>query len=384
MPKHSVTPTKHDGAEKVNLAGAASDSAYPHEAHFETFCPPEGGVRPERAAQGSNIRLQLDRSSGDAEWRIAAWQEVMSGSGRVEVRPEDRDDFTGRFQSRAIGDLMTLRVTASDFRLIRDADMAARIETDYALINLIEQGHVTGSANGRRFEVEPGAVCITRLTSLMDVAILGADWLALLVPLAALESCKAWRETLNGRVFAPDSVPAVLLGHHLRSMLALPEPLAGRRAEQIARTSLGFVASCLGGGPPPLRPAQREDKGLRVRQYITEHLGDPALDPAAICREFALSRSQLYRLMGSQMNIAAIIRQQRLQGAHEDIAQTVGTIDEIAQRWGIPNLRSFRRAFVREFGYSPSELRARHRPQPGQPKPVPKLGSVLNRWMQGQ
>ena len=368
----------------VNIDDKGSDSPCPGGAYFETVCPPPADAHGADHMPGASIRLHLDRDSGDPAWRVAAWQEVLSGSGRVEVQAQHRDQFTGRFHSRAIGDLMTLRVTASDFRLVRDAEMVARIQTDYALINLVEQGRVTGLAADRPFEVLPGAVCITRLASTLDVTVSGADWLALLVPLSALEACKAWRETLNGRVFAPGSVPAVLLSHHLRSMLALPEPLALRRAEQIARASLGFVASCLGGGPPAPRPAPREDRGLRVRQYITEHLGDPALDPAALCREFALSRSQLYRLMGSHVNIAALIRRQRLRSAHDEIAETTGTIDEIARRWGIPNLRSFRRAFVREFGYSPSELRARHRPQNGQTKAVPQLGSRLSRWMQGQ
>ena len=60
--------------------------------------------------------------------------------------------------------------------------------------------------------------------------------------------------------------------------------------------------------------------------------------------------------------IQSMIISLRLRAVHRDIASGRFpdlSLSEIAERRGVIDIRSFRRSFVKEFGYTPSDLRAR-------------------------
>lgn len=67
-------------------------------------------------------------------------------------------------------------------------------------------------------------------------------------------------------------------------------------------------------------------------------------------------------MLGESGGIRSMILSMRLRAVHRDIASgrfPDRSLSAIAERRGVTDIRSFRRAFVAAFGYAASDLRAR-------------------------
>jgi AraC-like DNA-binding protein len=79
-----------------------------------------------------------------------------------------------------------------------------------------------------------------------------------------------------------------------------------------------------------------------------------------LCREAATSRSQLYRLLEEEGGVARYIQRRRLSESFAILcdARSNLPIGEIAETLCFSDASSFSRAFRREFGMSPGEVRS--------------------------
>lgn len=97
----------------------------------------------------------------------------------------------------------------------------------------------------------------------------------------------------------------------------------------------------------------------RIREILTENLGDENFGINNLCSYMAMSRTQLYRKFRSLTNktIAEYFRTLRLHKARELLHGSDTSVSEAAYRTGFKNLSHFSRIFTREFGINPSEIR---------------------------
>lgn len=98
----------------------------------------------------------------------------------------------------------------------------------------------------------------------------------------------------------------------------------------------------------------------RVRQAVRRNLRSPTLGPDKLCREAATSRSQLYRLLEGEGGVARYIKRRRLSESFAllcDVKNDV-SIANVAEMLCFADSSTFSRAFRREFGMSPKEVRA--------------------------
>jgi AraC-like DNA-binding protein len=98
----------------------------------------------------------------------------------------------------------------------------------------------------------------------------------------------------------------------------------------------------------------------RVRQTVRRHLRTPTLTPATLSRVVGMSRSNLYRLFENTGGVARYIQRERLVEAHAVLSDpaTARSISAIAEDLCFADASSFSRAFKREFGLSPGDVRA--------------------------
>jgi AraC-like DNA-binding protein len=124
-----------------------------------------------------------------------------------------------------------------------------------------------------------------------------------------------------------------------------------------------MIAACIAPSPDRIAAAKSQlDVGRleRVRRVVRQELRSPLLEPALLCRLTGMSRSLLYRLMESQGGVTRFIRRQRLRESHAALCDPIGnkSITAIAEELCFTDASEFSRAFRREFGASPSDMRA--------------------------
>ncbi|PPE78886.1 hypothetical protein C3941_15985 [Kaistia algarum] len=97
----------------------------------------------------------------------------------------------------------------------------------------------------------------------------------------------------------------------------------------------------------------------RAKRIIRGALFSPDLTPEFLARSIGISRSGLYRLFEPFGGVRNVIQRERLFAARTALANPAreGSIVEIAERCGFGDASAFSRAFRREFGITPSEVR---------------------------
>ena len=156
--------------------------------------------------------------------------------------------------------------------------------------------------------------------------------------------------------------PATLLADYMRLVIRNLTSLGEQDALRLTDATRAMIAACLaptahrvGEAQPLINVTLME----RVRRAIRRHLHSPTLGPELICREAATSRSQLYRLLKGEGGVGHYIQKQRLSEAFTMLCDLTAssTISAIAELLCFADSSSFARAFRREFGVSPSDVR---------------------------
>lgn len=110
-------------------------------------------------------------------------------------------------------------------------------------------------------------------------------------------------------------------------------------------------------------PGPEDQFVCKVREVVEAHLDDSSFDVEQLCREMAMSHSQLHRKLSALTGLAAtrFIRQVRLNKAKELLRDPSLKITSVAYDTGFSDPGYFGRVFRQEFGVSPQEWRE----QPG-------------------
>ena len=109
----------------------------------------------------------------------------------------------------------------------------------------------------------------------------------------------------------------------------------------------------------------------RVRHAVGRNLRSPTLGPERLCREAGTSRSRLYRLLEKEGGVAHYIQRRRLSESFSLLCDVSNdfSIGKVAEMLCFADGSSFSRAFRREFGMRPSDVRSRS--QVGVPQTLP-------------
>ncbi len=97
----------------------------------------------------------------------------------------------------------------------------------------------------------------------------------------------------------------------------------------------------------------------RIHNISMVNLSDESFHIDRLCREMAMSRTQLYRKFRSltDKTIAEYFRSLRLHKAKELLTNSELSVSEAAYKTGFKNVSHFSRVFTQEFGINPREIR---------------------------
>jgi AraC-like DNA-binding protein len=290
---------------------------------------------------------------------------VCETIGPLEVRaptgPGARDRLlVGDAGAVRVAELLLTEPSVAD----RTPAHIGRSDPDVLKIDLVTQGAGVVEQDGRQALLRPGDFTLVDLSrparwANPSVRIVAVLFPRSMLPLPRGELGRLTAVAIPGARGAGALVSAI--GGRLPASLA-EEGAGGPRlgSAMVDLLTVAFADRLDRDGDVP--PATRGRALLHgALAHIEEHLGDPALTPAAVAASQFISLRYLHRLFEAEgVTVAAWIRRRRLERCRADLldpAMRSWPVGAIGARWGLANAGAFSRAFRAEYGAPPGEYR---------------------------
>lgn len=290
-----------------------------------------------------------------------AWTEWFQPVFDVHVEGSKKQSFIAKYSVWDIADLSFTRVSAPATRTVRTLTNLRRSPVDHWVISYCPQAPTAVSTHNVHLNAKAGVPFVWSLGQSSDSRRLASDRLQLYLPRDAFPDIGNTLDTAVGSMLET-GLGQVLADYMLLLERNLPN-LTDAEASQLPGAVRAMVAACI--VPSADRTAcalPQIDHAIleRVRRVVTRNLRSPSLGPDNLCREAAMSRSRLYRVLESEGGVARYIQRRRLSEGFSmlcDVSNTLPIV-KIAEDLCFPDASSFSRAFRRAFGLAPMDVRA--------------------------
>ncbi len=275
--------------------------------------------------------------------------------------PSAKDGFVAKSNAVTMDGLALVRISMPAMRVMRTPQLIRRNPVDHWAINMGLHGPTRLTFGDTMTEVPARTPFIVSLAAEMVSERGAGERLQLYL---ARDSFPELAPVLDA---ARGTAVTGALGTMLADYLELLERNLGRvdaaNAGQMKAAIGAMIAACVSPSADRNATAGGQlDLGRmeRVRQVVRRELRSSQIGPESLCRAAGMSRSALYRLMEGQGGVTRYIRRQRLLESRE-VLEDPGSdkpIATIADELCFSDAADFSRAFRREFGMAPSDVRA--------------------------
>jgi AraC-like DNA-binding protein len=309
----------------------------------------------------------LSTSSVPDEQKGAYWRDAV---GRlpmpVSVVPRKEHSFRGKIVTDRIGGLRVTTVEADAQQVRRTAAHIERSPGDFVAVGVQTSGRTVLAQNGREETANPTDLFVYRTSrpSFMNHPEPFSVRMVY-IPRRMLALTDDELNGMTGRVMTTGRGCAAVLRPFILTVVASAPKYLPSASGGLANTLIDLFST--------LVAEQIEAKGdgdgrnrnfllARVRAFIDQNLGDPALSPESVARAHNISVRYLHRLFEDEgITVSRLIQRRRLEECARELARrsrSVPTVSAIAQRWGFVNPTHFSRAFRGAYGLSPREWRS--------------------------
>ncbi|WP_244604619.1 MULTISPECIES: helix-turn-helix domain-containing protein [Mesorhizobium] len=292
--------------------------------------------------------------------QFAAWRQSFATMLDF-VEPGDTEaGFAGTQVIWDLGDLALAQVSTNGLDFTSLAGHVRRDPVDHWLVTLIQDGRSQTITPSKSFDGDAGSVQVHPLGRVFEGSVTDSEMLLLFVP---RDFC---RDMSWGLAAAEFSVlrggMGPLLADYLASLVQRLPTMGVNDLPGLLSATRAMLQVCIAPSPDHLTEAHDPISATlleRARRFVQHHLFQPDLSIEQMTRELGISRSRLYRLFEASGGIVHYIQHRRLLAAHAALADPNDRrrILDIADEYGFGDGAEFSRAFRREFGYCPSEVR---------------------------
>jgi AraC-like DNA-binding protein len=299
--------------------------------------------------------------------QFEAWHESISVIFDVAPPADHRPEtgFGATVRGWHLGHLLISAVEFDGQRFVRDRRKTIADGLDHYLVQLYATGGLVGEAADRGRELRGGDIQILDLTQSNLTQAAPSSTVAIVVPREMLDQAMPAPGDLHGLILRANTGMGGLLGDYMRSLVARADAMTMAEAPLVAQATTDMIAACFQSTAETAeraRDAIERTMRQRIQHHIAANLDSPALQAEALCAQFRISRSQLYRLFEPLGGVAHYVQEQRLTRACAELcnpAHDHRRIYEIAFALGFSSEAHFSRVFRATFGLSPSDVRAR-------------------------
>ncbi|SHK79700.1 transcriptional regulator, AraC family [Pseudonocardia thermophila] len=302
-----------------------------------------------------------------AVWDVAArpaneqfgyWREVICAAfvPLTPFRMEPGEGFRSRVETRPLSRVVRARIASQPQRTSHGPVEVARTTGEYFFVNLQTAGTCAVEQDGRRSIVRPGQF------TLVDTAApyhfeFAQPWgmVSYRIPHELLGGRLAEVRAQTGRCWDATGAGGVVTAVLAAMWDLTADGPAAIDVEQALAAAVSAAAAERAGPPADRYAALRAE----VVRRVDEWLGDPTLSVTSVSRRLGVSPRTLHTAVSAGgETFAALVRRRRMERAHELLTTRRGaTVTEIAAAVGYDGPAAFSRAFRREFGCTPTEVR---------------------------
>lgn len=260
-----------------------------------------------------------------------------------------------------IGGLTISEVMSPPVTVARSRALVRRNPVDHWAVTLSSRSASEVLAGDRQFRVPAGVPFLLSLGEEMSIRREeGESRMQILLSRDAFAGSEPVLDAAAGRPL--DGPRGALLADFLGMVRANVQTLSAEEASGLKGAVQAMIEACLAPSDSRVERAARPMAATlmeRVRKAVARHLYSPSLGTEKLCREAATSRSQLYRLLEDQGGVAQYIQRRRLGESFAILCDASNdfTIGRIAEMLCFADPSGFSRAFRREFGVTPKEVR---------------------------
>lgn len=304
-----------------------------------------------------------DFSTADlpARTQFDAWQGWYRGVFDVAPHEGAEGGFVARNRSWKLDGLALNFVSAPGISVSRTKALIRREPVDHWAITLAARQVTNLDFGSSCRRAMPGVPFVVSLGQAMTNRRAGDDRIQLYL---ARDTFYALSPLLDACCMSASPMPENrLLADYMRLMMDNLPKLDVQGASRLVDVTRAMIAACLSPGADRMAEARLAIHATlmeRVRRTVRSHLRSPALGVELICGDAGTSRSQLYRLLEGEGGVVRYILKRRLAEAFALLCDTsvVDSVATIARALCFADASSFSRAFRREFGLTPSDVRA--------------------------
>lgn len=286
------------------------------------------------------------------------WGELNSACAALPDPANPQDGFDFEVRAWHLGQGLLAQWSQSPQRLLRGKPRILADHRDQYVLMFSEEGSRAGDIEGNPIEIAPGRVCFVDLSRPFDFTRNPAASVGYVMPRGLLDEALPPGDR-HGLIL--EGSVGRLLAEHLSSLKRHIGGLSEHHFAGVNRATRNLLTAALDRseeGTAKAMPVVNAALLLRAKQHIEKRLDRGSIPIDGICRDLAVSRSQLYRLFKECGGVKAYANKRRLAKAKAALEGGIrGTIGEIAHRGGFSDEAYFSRSFRRTYGFSPSDCR---------------------------
>lgn len=303
---------------------------------------------------------------GDVERGARALRQLRAAtSGICDVIPvTSEDDFHVSSVTKATDNALLVNSFATRLEYDRTAAHVARGGLDHYQIALCVQGQMGFTSGRRELTMRPGDVCLIDMaqpnrTLLTEAGDGRAQVTSIILPRAVLAPRLAHPDSATASFFSASGHQGRLLASQFTALWQSAAPEAAATIEAMADIVAGATSRAADANGDVAR-AERHLYLAMIKRHIEANLETDALATDDLCRRFQISRASLYRLFEVEGGLARYVQEQRLNRALRLLISPVSPgkrVIDLAIDFRFSSDSTFIRAFRRQFGMTPGEIR---------------------------
>lgn len=292
--------------------------------------------------------------------QLEAWQSWYARMFETSPLEPGHKEFKARNRAWNLGGLTLSHVSAPGISVFRTKTLIRREPMDHWAITLGKRRGTYLSSEGRTLEAPAGSPFVLSLGREMVNRRKADERIQLYL---SRDSFYSIAHLLDASCVTHLKAPGGrLLADYMRLLLQNVPNLCENDAPRLVDATRAMIVACLaptGALFAEAHPAINVALMERVRRTVRRHLHSSSLGPSLICRDAATSRSQLYRLLEGEGGVVRYIQKMRLSEAFSLLCSAPQnlTIGDIAETFCFADSSSFAKAFRREFGFAPRDVR---------------------------